>query len=191
VTQMAKLRPESGDAVQQWQIEDPQAAQPRWYAVQVHVGSELHVLIRLANKEVVAFLPCSREKRKWSDRIKVVLVPLIPGYVFVRIAINSRLRLRTIETSGVHSFVQFGGVCPSIPDDHIEYLRRLSESSADAYAVPGVFCRGQKVRVRSGMLAGLEGTLLSHEQDRVMTVAIPAIQHSIRIAAADFDLEPI
>lgn len=188
MTQMAKLRSQVMDVVPQ---QDPETAQLKWYAVQVHVGSELHVMFRLANKEVMAFLPCSREKRKWSDRIKVVLVPLIPGYVFVRIAINSRLRLRTVETSGVHSFVQFGGVCPSISDDHIEYLRRMSENGVDAYAVPGVFCRGQKVRVRSGILAGLEGTLVSEEKDRVMTVAIPAIQHSIRIAAANFELEPI
>ena len=149
------------------------------------------MLVRLSHKDVEAFLPCSREKRKWSDRIKVVPVPLIPGYVFVRIALNSRLKLRTVETSGVHSFVQFGGVCPSIPDDHIEYLRRLSESEVNASSVPGVFCRGQRVRVRSGALAGLEGTLTSDAEDRVMTVAVPAIQHSIRIAAASFDLEPI
>lgn len=191
MTQMAKLCPQVADIVPLQSAQEPETVQLKWYAVQVHVGSELHVLFRLSNKEVMAFLPCSREKRKWSDRIKVVLVPLIPGYVFVRIAINSRLRLRTVETVGVHSFVQFGGVCPSIPDDHIEYLRRLSENGVDAYAVPGVFCRGQKVRVRSGILAGLEGTLVSEEKDRVMTVAIPAIQHSIRIAAANFELEPI
>ena len=41
------------------------------------------------------------------------------------------------------------------------------------------------------MLAGLEGTLLTDASSRVITIAIPAIQHSIRIAAADIELEAV
>jgi transcriptional antiterminator RfaH len=186
VARMAKLRANYGEM-----REIAQFSQPSWYAVKVHVGRELHVLLHLANKQVIAFLPCNRESRKWSDRTKVVLAPLIPGYVFVRIAFNSGVRIRIVETAGVTSFVQFGGVCPSIPDDQIEYLRRLSGSGIGAYAVPGVSCGGERVRVRNGILAGLEGTVVAGERDRIITIAIPAIDHSIHIAASHFDLEAL
>ena len=191
MAQMAKLRPKCANPARPYLTEDPQHAEPCWYAVQAHVGSEIQVQLRLANKGVDAFLPCTRRKRQWSDRTKIVSTPLIPGYVFVKIALTSRLRLRTVETAVVHSFVRFGGVFPTIPEDHIEYLRRLSESSVDASAVPGVLCRGQRVRVRSGVLAGLEGTLLTDAGSRIIAIAIPAIQHSIRIAAADIELEAV
>ena len=57
--------------------------------------------MRLANKGVDAFLPCTRRKRQWSDKLEFVQTPLIPGYVFVKLALTSRLRLRTVETAGV------------------------------------------------------------------------------------------
>jgi transcription antitermination factor NusG len=191
VAEMAKLRPKCTTGNETGRADDPATSEPRWYAVQAHVGSEVQVLHRLANKGVNAFLPCSRKKRQWSDRVKTVEVPLIPGYVFVKIELKSGLRLRTVETAGVHSFVRFGETYPDIPEDHILHLKRLSESSVDAASVPGVLCRGQRVRVRSGVLAGLEGNLITDGGARVVTIAIPAIQHSIRITASDIELEAI
>ena len=191
MAQMAKLRPKCSTPLPASPEDDAVGSELKWYAVRAHVGSELQVLQRLENKGVNAFLPCSRKKRQWSDRTKTIQVPLIPGYVFVKIELRSRLRLRTMETAGVHSFVRFGESYPDIPEDHIERLKRLSESSVDAASVPGVLCRGQRVRVRSGALAGIEGNLLTDGDARVVTIAIPAIQHSIRIAAADIELEEI
>jgi transcription antitermination factor NusG len=99
--------------------------------------SELRVVSQLTNKGVEAFIPCYQETRKWSDRTKLLIKPLIPGYVFVRVILSGQIKLRTLETFGVHSFVAFAGVSPPIPDEQMSYLKQLSENNIHASAFPG------------------------------------------------------
>lgn len=57
-----------------------------WFAVQVWSGREHLSARHLAQRGYDVFLPCSRERRRWSDRIKVVERALFAGYVFCRLA---------------------------------------------------------------------------------------------------------
>ena len=57
----------------------------RWYALTVAPRHEFRVKDGLASLgEVEAFLPTYQDKRLWSDRTKVIDVPLFGGYVFAR-----------------------------------------------------------------------------------------------------------
>lgn len=61
-------------------------AQTNWYAVYVAPRAEKKVSERLTASEIPHYLPLRKEKRKWSDRIKEVELPVINGYLFVKIA---------------------------------------------------------------------------------------------------------
>lgn len=53
-----------------------------WYAVRVKPRFERVVCQNLAAKGFVSFLPTYKERRRWSDRVRLVELPLFPGYVF-------------------------------------------------------------------------------------------------------------
>ena len=191
MAQMAKLCVDKSPTLLPSGLDREQPAVPRWYAVQAHVRSELQAVSQLTSKGVEAFLPSYQEVRKWSDRTKLFIKPLIPGYVFVRVILSGQIKLRTLETFGVHSFVAFAGVSPFIPDEQMLYLKQLSENNIRASAFPGTLQTGQRVRIRNGCLAGIEGMLVVTPESKVITIFIESIHQSIRIAADDLDFGPL
>src|SRR5262252_7687243 len=66
-----------------------------WYAVRVKPNYEKPVAAALRGKGIEEFLPLFRSKRKWSDRVKVMDLPLFPGYVFCRLNLEARMPLIT------------------------------------------------------------------------------------------------
>src|SRR5271170_73417 len=83
---------------------EPVAVSPQeqmWYAVQTLPRHEKKVAGELRRKGIESFLPLFPEKHQWSDRERVVDVPLFPQYVFVRISADPTARIAVLRTSGV------------------------------------------------------------------------------------------
>ncbi len=101
-----------------------------WYAVVSRSRHEKLAAAALTNTGVTAFLPVVSEMHSWSDRRKLVDVPLFPGYVFVQIPNSPEARLRVLKTSGVVQFVgnRYGAV--SIPDKEISDVRTVLDQKA-------------------------------------------------------------
>lgn len=166
------------------------AEEPRWYAIQTRCRIEKKVAGQLHDKGVQTFLPTVRQVHRWSDRRKVVELAMLPGYVFVRIALTSPQRLSVLQTFGVISFVAFHGRVPPIPTPQIEDLQRLSENNIACSAYPYIKV-GQRVRIRGGCLEGLECTLVSQQGENKLLLSIEPIQRSLLIPIGDYTLEPI
>ena len=76
------------------------AAGPDWFAIQTRYRYEKKVAEQLGGKGVEVFLPLRRESHSWSDRRKLVTIPLFPGYAFVRSTASADLRLQVLRTAG-------------------------------------------------------------------------------------------
>ena len=48
---------------------------------------------------------------------------------------------------------------------------------------------GQRVRVRSGALNGMEGILRSHNGDRTLVISVDAIQRSLAVRLEGYEVE--
>ena len=57
----------------------------KWYAVYTAPRAEKKVSERFVQEGIEHYLPIQTVKRRWSDRIKEVQVPVVNGYIFVRI----------------------------------------------------------------------------------------------------------
>ena len=55
----------------------------RWYVLYTASRAEKAVERRLTLMGAEVFLPLYREKRKWSDRVTTVEVPLYRSYIFI------------------------------------------------------------------------------------------------------------
>jgi transcription antitermination factor NusG len=160
---------------------------PQWFAVQTRSRFEKKVASQLERKGLCVYLPLLAERRIWSDRKKTVTSPLFPGYAFVQIDESRAIRQRVLQTSGLIGFVHFGGMVIPVPQKQIDDLQFLQRANTD-FALHPFVRAGQKVRVRSGCLNGLEGMVLEQNK-RNLVISIEAIQRSIAIEMSGYELE--
>lgn len=161
-----------------------------WFAVHTRSKCEKKVTSQLDDLQIKCFLPIVKEIRTWSDRRKIIDQPLFPGYVFVRIPSEDRVRVSVLRTSGVVGFVGVQGQGIPIPDLEIENIQTLLSSKIPFEPYP-FLCVGQKVRIRGGFLDGIEGILAAKNSDRSVVISIDLIQRSLAVQVSGFDLEPI
>ena len=163
----------------------PAADSPPWYAVYTLPRHEKAVAEHLAFRQVETYLPLYLSARRWAGRRALVQLPLFPGYVFVRIA--ARERVRVLEHPSVLRLVTFGGRPAPLAEGEIEQLRaalELGKAEPFPYLVPG-----KRIRVKSGPLVGVEGTILRRKGKMRLVVSVEAIQRSIIFDFDATDLE--
>jgi transcription antitermination factor NusG len=161
-----------------------------WYAVHTRARHEKVVAQRLQEGGVTTFLPLVTEVRSWSDRKKSVEFPLFGCYVFVRLAPTSEQRLRVLKIDSVLNFVGIRGQGTPIPDLQIDAVRTLIEERLPWSTHPFLKI-GQRVRIRSGALNGMEGVLVSRNGDRTLVLSVDAIQRSLAVRIEGYDVEPL
>jgi transcription antitermination factor NusG len=171
-------------------IANPPLDTENWYAVMTRARHEKIIAHRLQEQGISTFLPLVTEVHRWSDRKKKVELPLFSCYLFTRLAPTNEARLRVLWVDGVFQLVGVRGEGTPIPDEQIEALRTLVERRLPLCSYP--FLRiGQRVRIRSGSLNGLEGILVGRNGDQTLVVSIEAIQRSLAVRIEGYDVEPV
>jgi transcription antitermination factor NusG len=139
---------------------------PDWHALFVRYQHEKFVALGLSNKNIEVFLPLCNSTRQWQDREKQLWLPLFPSYVFVRENVERQLQI--ISTPGVIHIVRFGGRPAIVSQSQINAVRKILESHCAVEPHPFLTC-GDRVRVRTGPLTGLEG-ILARKKNRAQLV---------------------
>jgi transcription antitermination factor NusG len=126
-----------------------------------------------------SYLPLYKQKKRWSDRIKEMDTPLFPGYIFCRF--NSQNWLPIIKAPGVIQVVGYNRTPVPIDDFEIETIRALGTSGLpnQPWPFPKV---GDRVRIESGPLRGLEGILVDFKDSRRFIVSVSLLQRSVAVA---------
>jgi transcription antitermination factor NusG len=161
-----------------------------WYAVHTRARHERVVAQRLKDQGVTTFLPLITEVHRWSDRQKTVELPLFGCYVFVKLPPTGEERLRVLQIDGVFRFVGTRGVGTPIAEAQIDAVRTLIGQQIPWSAHPFLQI-GQRVRIRGGALDGVEGILVSRDQDNTLVISIDAIQRSLSVRIQGYDVEPV
>jgi transcription antitermination factor NusG len=161
-----------------------------WYALHTQARHEKAVEHKLRERGVETFLPLVTEIHRWSDRKKKVQLPLFSSYVFARLTPSKVDRLRVLTIDGVFSFVGVRGEGTPIPEEQIQAVRALVEEGLPWSAHPFLKI-GQRVRIRSGALNGVEGILIDRAGESTLVISVDAIQRSLAVRVAGYDVEPI
>lgn len=170
---------------------EPGTANERyWFAISSRSRHERIIATALANTGVTTFLPCVREMRSWSDRRKLIDVPLFPGYVFVQIKNSAEARLHVLKTSGVVQFVGSRRGAVPIQNKEIADIRAVLGKKISCSPYP--FLRlGQHVRIRGGSLDGVEGILVGRDSACKLVISIELIHRSLAVSVYNFDVEAV
>lgn len=157
-----------------------------WVAVYTVARHEKVVARQLEERRIETFLPLYRSLHRWKDRRKLVELALFPGYVFVRMSTDSKLRV--LQVPGVVSIVSFNGELAALPEQEINALRDGLENRL--YAEPCPYLRvGKRVRVIRGPMAGAEG-ILSRKKDKCrVVISVDVLMRSVAVEVDATDLE--
>ncbi len=162
-----------------------------WYAINVRSRHEFKVLDRLSKLKVEAFLPIVERLRQWKDRKKAVNFPLFPCYIFVHIHDNREDRLAVLKITGVVKFLgMIRGRPEPIPEEQIISLKRLVESKEPLDPYP-YLKEGQRIRIRSGLLAGIEGMLVEKLGQHKLVLSVDVLKQGAAVEIDASDVERI
>jgi transcription antitermination factor NusG len=158
----------------------------RWFAVYTTPRHEKRVAEHLCLRQIEYFLPLYRALRKWKDGSRVTLeLPLFPNYIFVRI--SRRERIRVLEVPGVLSLAGCGREPTPLPDAEIEGLRRVGMAKIEPHPCLVV---GEKVRIKDGVMAGVEGVLVRKNNSFRVILTLRMIMQSFAVEVDAASLEP-
>jgi transcription antitermination factor NusG len=159
---------------------------PRWFAAYTIPRHEKHVHELLTERGVENFLPLYRATRQWKKSRPVVLdLPLFPTYVFVRIA--QMARGTVLGMPGVVSIVGAPNKPWPLPDSEMEGLRLGIQTHK---MEPHPYLNfGERVRIRSGLMTGVEGILVRKKNEFRVVLTIDTIMRSVAVEVGVDDVE--
>lgn len=165
-----------------------EAQERRWYAVYTAPQHEKSTVKQLGLRDVESFLPIYESVRIWKNRQRVkVDLPLFPAYVFVRIA--HRERSKVLAAPGVLRIVGNSREPLPLPDSSIEFLRSdFCRSRVEPFRDLVV---GQRVRIKSGAMQGVEGVLVRKNNSLRFVLAIDLINQHAAIEVPAENLESV
>lgn len=159
-----------------------------WYALYTRHQHEKAVAGILSNKGFEIFLPLYAAVRHWKDRVKHLTLPLFPSYVFLRGGLDRRIQV--VSTPGVFALVGHAGRPAPIPEVEINAVRKMVESSLRAEPHPFLKC-GDRVRVKSGPLEGLEGILVRKKTLFRLVLSVEMLNQSAAVEVDASAVEPV
>ncbi|MGI6479170.1 MAG: UpxY family transcription antiterminator [Salinivirgaceae bacterium] len=142
----------------------------RWYAVSTRSRHEKKVALLLAEKGIETYLPVIKTVRHWSDRKKIVDIPLITCYVFVRIDYDDHLEV--LKTAGVVRFLMFQNQPAYVQDKEIENLRILTENSENVKVQDIDLQIGDYIEIDSGPFSGFQGEIIRKKSNQILVVRL-------------------
>lgn len=169
-------------------VDVPQQTGAPWCVAHTRHQHEKTVSEMLVTKGFEVFLPLYESTRRWKDRHKVLSLPLFPGYVFVRGAMDRRLPVLT--TPGVHTVISQGDRIAVVPEEEIEAIRRTVEGDFSVEPHPFLHC-GERVRVIRGSLEGVEGILTRKKNQFRLVLTVEMLVQSIAVEIDAMDVVPI
>jgi transcription antitermination factor NusG len=164
--------------------------QPQWYAISTRSRVEKVVAATLAKLGVECFLPLVREERQWSDRKKVVSLPLFPGYLFVQSAETGSLQSQLHKVPGIVLLV--GNNAGPLPISEQEIFGLRDVVSRGAPYTPHPYLRaGVRVRIVHGAFTGIEGIVVRNGKQSKVVISVELIKQAVSVEVGFSEVQMI
>jgi len=174
------------DSVDASALHLPEAGTERkWFAVFTVPQNEKSALRHLEIRNVESFLPTYETLRIWKNRQrKKCILPLFPSYLFVRIGRGERGKV--LQVPGVLHIVGNGRHSVPLEDAQVEFLRSgYRGKNLEPYTD---FVVGEKVRIETGVMQGVEGILVRKSNQLRFVLSVNLIN---QYAAVEVDADAL
>lgn len=153
--------------------------EPRWFAVYTNYKREKLVEKMLKQKQIECYLPIQKVTRRYVRKVRVLELPLISCYIFVKIV--KKEYVPVLETEYVLKFTKIAQNLLSIPESEMETMKRVVGEGVEVSIEPTAMQEGDEVEITSGNLTGLKGKLVSIEGKKQMVIELDQMGYSLRM----------
>ncbi|MBP9602326.1 MAG: UpxY family transcription antiterminator, partial [Lutibacter sp.] len=129
--------------------------------------NEKKVLGELISLGIKAYCPMVLERRQWSDRVKKVIVPLIPSYVFVKLPEQERDIV--FRVPGIVRYLFWLGKPATVYDKEIEALKAFITDDTMDVTVQSLK-PGDSYTISDGYFKGKEGVINEVTNNRLQLI---------------------
>ena len=137
-----------------------------WYVVYTKSNTEKRVAESLRKRDIAVFCPVMKVKRTWSDRVKIVDVPLFRSYCFVHL--DESARSTVFGVPGLVGYLHWLKKPAVVRDEEIETIRRMLNEFDHASIQVQTFSVSEAVRIDSGIFIDQEGQVISTQGKRLV-----------------------
>ena len=163
----------------------------KWYAIHTRSRFEQKVFDGFRSKSIETFLPKMEVMSRRKDRRKNILVPLLPGYVFVQYDLDPEVYWDIVKTVGVVRMVGFEGKPTPAREEEIQSLMILDGTNRTVQNRT-FMKRGDTVMIMEGPLKGLVGFYVRHKgQSEKVVVNVELLHRSLAVEIEDWALEKV
>ncbi len=186
IERMPLLKPE----IDLWPIdllESASAKQQDWWCMYTLARQEKKLMRKLVELEIPFYGPTiSRRYRSPNGKLRLSTEPLFPNYVFV--CGDSETRYQTVCTGTVSRWEEVR--CPHELLEDLLQIHALIETGAPLSPERRIV-EGQKVRVRSGVFKGFEGTVMRRENEVRLLISVRYMGQGASVALDDCQVDPV
>lgn len=152
-----------------------------WFLVHVKSRSEKVSAVHIDQLGLHAFCPQIKQNKIIRRVRREVVVPLFPGYIFVKF--DPQFHYRAVQyATGVRRVVTFGDTFARVDSSTIEAMRARIIQGCFQVTNNSSFQPGQKVRIHDGPLQGLEAVFECEMSDRRrVTLLLETVAYQARV----------
>ena len=149
-----------------------------WFVIYTKSNTEKRVAEDLRKRNITVYCPLIKEKRSWSDRIKIVENPLFRSYCFVQMA--ERERNQVFGVPGVVGYLHWLKKPAVVRDEEIEMIKKLLNDFDHAAIQLQQYRISDKVRINSGVFMEQEGHVIA-QQGKKLVLRLESLGVSISV----------
>ena len=163
----------------------------KWYALHTRSHFEQKVYEGLRGKSLETFYPRIQVMSRRKDRRKKIMIPMLPGYIFVCSDLKAEEHLEILKTVGVVRIVSFRGRPVPATEEEISSLMILDGTDRTVQN-QDYMKKGDRVMIMEGPLKGLIGYYLRHKaQSEKVVVTVELLKRSLAVEIEGWALEKI
>ncbi len=158
----------------------------RWWTIYAKSRQEKALARHLLAHEIPFYLPLVRTRQFVRGRRRCAYLPLFTGYVFMYGTEDQRVA--TLTTNRISRILSV-----ETPGELLTDLRQVRDliASDAPLTVESRLSAGAWVRVKRGVLRGLEGRILRRNGKTRLLIAVNYLQQGVSVEIDDFMVEPI
>jgi len=163
-------------------IPDQQPAREKWHALWTRSNCEQLMHDALEAKGFEVFLPKVRVWSRRAGRRHLAPVPMFPGYLFLRRAMDKESYIEVSKTSGLVAILgERWDRLAVVPDPDIAAIQRALRANLPVLPHP-FLAAGQRVRIARGPLTDVEGFFVRAEPAKgLLVISIDMLQRSVAV----------
>lgn len=157
----------------------------KWYVIKVYSNREKKCFEDLTKLGVEVYFPLQKVVKKWSDRNKIVEVPLFRGYLFVKIDYNNRASI--YQSNHFKNFLINNGKPGVVSEKEIDLINKILTNSSDIETDNKSLQEGRLIKINSGPFEGYEGYITSFKDVEKIKISIPLINQNISLVLQNIE----